>query len=190
MPLSPAAGQFDIAEGIDPGVEEAGEDGRGFVLDDDGGAGDERAGFEIPAFVDRYVDELAGFGVEHRAGASGSGRVWLGACCGGLDLHRAWRRKQQYPAEDFDLDPRDYATVETPIGFLEDGVKDRRVVLGCGIHQHTGIVDRRYVAQDLRQLVRAELAGSTRAVRQGRQPDPGFLVTWCLIHQASPEKES
>jgi hypothetical protein len=48
----------------------------------------------------------------------------------------------------------------------------------------------RDVTQDLRQLVRAELAGSTGTVRQRSQSDARFLVTRGASHQAPLRKET
>ena len=38
------AKEFNVAESVDAGVEETADDGRGFVLDNNGGAGNEGAG--------------------------------------------------------------------------------------------------------------------------------------------------
>ena len=64
---------WPIVEGIDLGVEEAGDDGRGFVFDDDGGTRDKGAGQEVAALVDRDLDEFAGFKIEDEADAHGLG---------------------------------------------------------------------------------------------------------------------
>src|SRR5579863_2799131 len=61
--------QLDVAEGVDPGVEEAADHGRGLVLDDDRWAGDDRTRRERGALVDRHLDEIRAVGVEHRAAA-------------------------------------------------------------------------------------------------------------------------
>src|SRR6266446_905352 len=115
--------ELDIAEGVDAGIEEAADDGRGFVLDDDCGAGDDGAGQQVAALVDRHVDELAGLGVEDRAMPRLGGDVGLGRWRGGGGFGRRWGGEEQYPAEDFDLDPRDDAAVEAAVGFFEGGAE-------------------------------------------------------------------
>src|SRR5580700_7660165 len=61
--------QLDVPERVNPGVEVAADDGRGLVLDDDGRAFERRARRERGALVDRDLDELGAFRVEHGAAA-------------------------------------------------------------------------------------------------------------------------
>src|SRR5215472_3062997 len=98
-----AAGQLDIAKAIDAGVEEAGDDGRSLVFDDDGGTADQGARAQLAPLVDRDLDEFAGFSVENRAGARGLGSIWLGCGCDGLALVRTRCGKEHHPAQHFDL---------------------------------------------------------------------------------------
>jgi len=55
-----------------------------------------------------------------------------------------------------------------------------------GVHEDPWILDAWQVAQDLRQLGGAELAGSTRAVRVAREPNPRLLVRGLIGHPHSP----
>src|SRR3984893_13073793 len=122
-------GELDIAECIDPRIEETADDGRGFVFDDDGRAGDEGPGQEVAALVDRHLNELAGFGVEDRARACGLRRVRLGSRLRRGRLRWDRGRKQQYPAQDLDLHPRDDAAVKTTVLVLERGAEQCRVIV-------------------------------------------------------------
>ena len=83
------AKEFNVAERVDASVEQAADDGRGFILDNNGGAGNVGAGQQIAALVDRYLDELTGFGIEDGAAARGLGRMGLGRRRGGRGF--AWR---------------------------------------------------------------------------------------------------
>jgi hypothetical protein len=65
--------QLDIAESVEAGVEEAADDSGGFVLGDDGGAGDDGSGLKVAAVVDRDLYELARIRVKNRPAAR-----WLG----------------------------------------------------------------------------------------------------------------
>src|SRR5579884_2759533 len=51
-----AAGQFDVAEGVDLRGERTGHDGRGLVLDDDRRPPDHGAGRQVLSLVDRDLD--------------------------------------------------------------------------------------------------------------------------------------
>src|SRR4051794_10954910 len=68
--------------------------------------------------------------------------------------------------------------------------KDGGVIPGSGIDQDSGVYNAGQVAQDLRQVGRAELAGSTGTVRERGEPDPGFLVDGRVGHTASSVRQS
>ncbi len=57
--LTRAACELDVAERVDPRVEDAADDGRGLVFDDDGGAGDDGAGHQVASLVDRAIRTLS-----------------------------------------------------------------------------------------------------------------------------------
>src|SRR6516162_11241150 len=127
-----AAGQLNIAESVDLRVEQAADDGRGLVFDDDGGAGDKGAGSEIAALVDRDFDKLAGLGVEDGADPRGLGRIgyWHRHCSRGFGWDR--RREKQYPAQHLDFDTRDDTAVEPAVSLLEGVSQDARILVAIG----------------------------------------------------------
>src|SRR6516225_3414596 len=127
-----AAGQLDVAEAVDVCLEEAADDGRGLVFDDDGRAGDRGARLELPASVDCDFDELAGLGIEDLARSHGLRSIGFDGRRGSL----AWRGRrggeQQYPAEDLDLYTGDDAAIEAPIRLFESGAKGCCIVVVVG----------------------------------------------------------
>ena len=125
-----SANELDIAEGVDARVEQAADDSRGFVFDDDRGAWNEGAGLKVAAVVDRHFDELAGLRVEDGAAARRLRRVGLPSRRCGLALGRDRRGKQHYPTEDFNLDAGDDAAVKAAIFALEC-VAERRCIVAA-----------------------------------------------------------
>ena len=62
------------------------------------------------------------------------------------------------------------------------------VVSSGGVDQDPGVPDGRQMAQDLRQIGGAELTGSTRAVREGGEPNAGLLVDGSVGHGTSVKR--
>ena len=55
-------------------------------------------------------------------------------------------------------------------------LEDRGIIAGGGVHEDARVLDAWQMAQDLRQVGGAELAGSAGAVRERREAEPGCLV--------------
>src|SRR5437762_12855159 len=108
----PAPDHLDVAVGVDPRVEMAADHSRGLVLDDHGGAGNDRASGERGALMDRHFDEIGAVRVEHGTASRRrrAGTLRLGQRS--AILLRYWAAQQQYPAQHLDLDPRDDPAIE------------------------------------------------------------------------------
>jgi len=107
--------QLDIAEGIDPGIEEVGDDGRGLVFGDDGGAGYQGTGPEISTLMDCDLDEFPSLGVEDLARAQGLWSIWLSFRCDRLVLGGTGCGKKHDPAQHLDFHTRDDPMIEAAI---------------------------------------------------------------------------
>src|SRR5258708_23292910 len=145
-------------------VEEAAHHGRGFVLGDDGGAGDAGAGLEVGAPMDRHLDRLAGGGIVDAAPAL---RFRLVRAFGRCRLGEGRRRRAHHhdPAQDLHLDAGDGAAVEPAIGILEGGEQHRAVIGAVGAHRqrHGDLVALAAIAHEGRALLAQRRVGHALA---------------------------